>query len=242
MGAVLWLGGRAAVSGKAAALDWGLDGIDEARPELSTTGHRQTKSGLIIVHRVLRLDDDEIVLRGRLPVTAVPRTLVDLGRGVAPSTLEVAAESAIRRRLATRDQIARALERAGTTTPGRAVLATVIAQRRTTGSFLEVLAWQLIRDFGLPFPVRQFEVELPAGPRWIDLAYPAERIAIELDGFESHSSKRDVERDRLRQNALVRQGWTVYRATKRDLVHRRTQVALDIKGLLAQRRSRFAAG
>src|SRR5919109_441182 len=31
MGAVLWLGGRAAVSGKAAALDWGLDGIDEAR-------------------------------------------------------------------------------------------------------------------------------------------------------------------------------------------------------------------
>jgi very-short-patch-repair endonuclease len=63
----------------------------------------------------------------------------------------------------------------------------------------------------------------------LDAAYPERRIAIEVDGYEAHSSPEAFQRDRTRQNRLVALGWTVLRFTWADVVHRPSMVAQAIK-------------
>jgi very-short-patch-repair endonuclease len=63
----------------------------------------------------------------------------------------------------------------------------------------------------------------------IDAAYPERRIAVEVDGFEAHSSPEAFQRDRTRQNRLVALGWTVLRFTWADVVQRPAIVAQTIR-------------
>ncbi|MGH2726094.1 MAG: type IV toxin-antitoxin system AbiEi family antitoxin domain-containing protein [Actinomycetota bacterium] len=235
--AALWLGKRAAVSHRAAGLRWVLDGIDAAPIEFTTTGdHRSVEAGLI-VHRVGSLRADEVVSRGGLSVTSVARTLVDLSAVIGPLRLEMAMESALRRRLVTADQIQIAIDRAGRTSRGKNVLRSLLKGHPSspTESALETLVWRLLRNAGLPLPVRQHEVR-DAQRRVVarvDFAYPRALIAIEADGHQFHSSRRDWSRDRARQNALTRLGWTIYRVTWGDVTQRGNQVVEDIALLLA---------
>jgi very-short-patch-repair endonuclease len=69
----------------------------------------------------------------------------------------------------------------------------------------------------------------------VDLAYPDARLAIEVDGHAFHSSRRDWQRDRHRQNALIRLGWRVYRVTWEDATRRPRQVVSDVAALLGDR-------
>lgn len=64
---------------------------------------------------------------------------------------------------------------------------------------------------------------------WIDVAFVARRLAVEVDGWAWHS---DVDRftyDRRRQNALILAGWTVLRFTWHDLTSRPQTVIAQIK-------------
>ena len=59
----------------------------------------------------------------------------------------------------------------------------------------------------------------------MDFAYPQRRLAVELDGFESHGQRDAFDRDRARQNQLVLLGWTVLRFTWADVTERPETVA-----------------
>lgn len=48
---------------------------------------------------------------------------------------------------------------------------------------------------------------------FLDIAFPEERLVIEVDGYEFHSDRESFERDRERQNDLVADGWIVLRLT-----------------------------
>ena len=54
----------------------------------------------------------------------------------------------------------------------------------------------------------------------VDVAFPAKKIAIEVDGWAYHSDVDRFRRDRARQNDLIMLGWTVLRFTWADLVER----------------------
>src|SRR5258708_2250891 len=72
---------------------------------------------------------------------------------------------------------------------------------------LETLLSKILRDGGLPAPVRQFEVVV-AGQRFrLDAAYPELMIFMEGDGFGVHSPRGSFERHRSRQNLWVVAGW-----------------------------------
>jgi very-short-patch-repair endonuclease len=74
-----------------------------------------------------------------------------------------------------------------------------------------------------------------AGKRYvIDLAWPEEMIAIEVDGYGEHSKRDAFQRDRTKQNDLIAAGWTVLRFTWRDLVDRPQSVVIAIDALLAR--------
>ena len=67
---------------------------------------------------------------------------------------------------------------------------------------------------------------------FIDLAYPDELVAIEVDSWEHHGRVRSAfDYDRSRANALVAHGWSVLHFTSRmsdDEIADRTESALEI--------------
>jgi hypothetical protein len=65
-------------------------------------------------------------------------------------------------------------------------------------------------DAGLPPPEVQVWVDRDGEPTYrLDLAYPAQRVAVEYDGEPFHGSPDARERDRRRREWLREQGWTV---------------------------------
>lgn len=65
----------------------------------------------------------------------------------------------------------------------------------------------------LPLLIPQY----PVGRYRLDFALPGRKIGIELDGFASHSSTRDIENDRRRQRELEALGWRVIRFGGREV-------------------------
>jgi very-short-patch-repair endonuclease len=63
----------------------------------------------------------------------------------------------------------------------------------------------------------------------IDIAFVAVKVAVEIDGWAYHSSVGAFQRDRRRQNLLVRNGWRVLRFTYHDLIDRPDEVVADIR-------------
>lgn len=57
----------------------------------------------------------------------------------------------------------------------------------------------------------------PFGPYTIDLAFPAARVAVEVDGWAWHSGAAQFAADRRKGNALTRAGWKLLRFTWHDL-------------------------
>ena len=87
-----------------------------------------------------------------------------------------------------------------------------IAERRTTTLLL------LLRSAGLPAPVREYRFDQVR--RWrFDLAWPARRVAVELDGGEwlPHGGRHNTDRDREKLNHAAAQGWRVLRFSGRQL-------------------------
>ena len=241
MACELWLGDRSAASHRAAAVVWELDGVDSAPIEFSTTGRRRASEVGLTVHRVRSLPRDEVELRGALRVTSVPRTILDLCAVVEPAVVEMALESALRRRLATLGRIAECLAQSSSTRPGRAILRSLLHEipATATESALEIHVWRLLFEAGLPLPVRQHAVRGLGGKlvARVDFAYPDLRIAIEADGHRFHSSRSDWARDLARQNALTRLGWITYRVTWDNATRHSREVVDDVAELLQRHES-----
>ena len=87
-------------------------------------------------------------------------------------------------------------------------------------SDLETLLFKILREAGLPAPVRQHEVVVAGQTFFLDAAYPELMIFMEGDGFGVHSQRGPFELDRSRQNLLVVAGWLPLRFTWRRLCRR----------------------
>ena len=90
-----------------------------------------------------------------------------------------------------------------------------------------------LRKAGLAPPATQFE--LRDGGRFvarIDLAWPAQRVALELDGYRHHSDLRSFVHDRERGNRIVALGWALLRTTPSAVRARPDVVVSDVKAAL----------
>ncbi len=67
--------------------------------------------------------------------------------------------------------------------------------------------------------------QVPCGPFYADFAILAQHLAIEIDGA-THSTDREIARDRIRDRWFAVNGWRVLRFTNED-VYRRLDEVLD---------------
>ena len=82
--------------------------------------------------------------------------------------------------------------------------------------------------------VAQYPIRLPSQIAYADVAFPDQKVAIEIDGRRHHDEFSDrFEGDRQRQNELVAMGWRVLRFTWRRLTESPNAVLAEIVQLLA---------
>lgn len=177
----------------------------------------------VVVHRVQQLDADRV---GGLPVTGLPRALVDTWGHAHSSAgsardMEVARAAvigALRDRQVHRQELCGALG-GRRTLPGRAALDRLV-RLVEQGCESELEIWgvrEVLTGPGMPAFVQQHRVALPSGSARLDAAVPELRLAVEMDGAAFHGSAADRERDTRRDVALAALGWVVLRFSYRRL-------------------------
>jgi len=216
MAAVLACGEGAAISHRSAAVLWHL--LEPSDAAIDVTVRRQSsrsRPGLVI-HRTRRLAPDEIKhLRG-LPLTAVPRTLVDLAESASDRELESAYGQALVRRLASPERVRAALARHAYRRGAARLRALVEGGEgpAITRSEAEERFLALVRAAELPPP----EVNVRVNDHEVDFLWRDEGLVVEIDGFRFHSSREAFERDRRRDARLQAAGVRVMRVTWRQAV------------------------
>jgi hypothetical protein len=244
--AALAAGPRALASHRSAAALWDLDGATRGRPEVVTPRHlRSWAPRLGRIHESTDLHLADPSQRLRIPCTGLVRTLVDLGAVVPIERVQQAADDAVRRRLCTWDDLVHGVvihSRRGRR--GVGVLRSVVEEsygKNVPDSRFNRLVQRLLVAHGLQQPVAEHEVRGPDGTfiARVDLAYPALRIAIELDGKRHHLTSHAFEHDRQRQNRLELAGWIVLRYTWRQYVESPARLVADVAAAIASRSRAF---
>ena len=72
-------------------------------------------------------------------------------------------------------------------------------------------------------------------PFTVDVAWPSEKVAVEIDGPE-HRARQRFSDDRSRDNQLQNEGWTVLRFTNEDVMTDHERVVTTIRRAVLQRR------
>jgi very-short-patch-repair endonuclease len=172
-----------------------------------------------------------------IPVTEAARTALDLARYVGRQRLLRDIEWMRREQLTSWDELIRTLAvHARRGRPGirklRAVILANAHRDEITDADLELLVLSLLREHGLPEPVLHHRVH--DGDRFVaevDLAYPAQRVAIECDG-DVHLRPEVRDRDLPRGNDLALIGWTVLRYSWERVRDRPAAVVAEVRAAL----------
>lgn len=225
-GAALWLGPSATLIGAGAA--WWLRLLDEPPETLrfAVPPERRVRSraGVRAVRRSLdgrRSNVDGVPVAGR--AYAVVDAAAELGLRRGADLVDRALLSG-RVTLAGLQSAHRArLGRPGSTTVARLLVLAAGGAR----SEAERRVHRLLTGAGVTGWLADHRTVVPGyGVALLDLAFPASRVLVEVDGWACHSDLPAFRRDRARQNALVLAGWTVLRVTWHD-------VEADPAGVLA---------
>ncbi|MBK9698462.1 MAG: DUF559 domain-containing protein [Propionibacteriaceae bacterium] len=175
--------------------------------EVSTRTRRRPAKGFRFVRRPIPPED--ALHRGGIAVTSAALTAVDSASHDKGSRID----DLLRTRRATLEGLASVLQRC----PGRVgnrVRRRVLRRSRShPWSIAEREYHDLFDRHRIRGWVANHPVMIQGRQFWLDIAFPALRVAIEIDGYEHHSSRAAFTEDRARQNALVIAGWRVLRFT-----------------------------
>ena len=232
-------GPEAALGHRSAAAWWRMLGRWSGRIEVVVPTQAGRRIPGIALHRCATLADEDVTEETGLRCTTPARTLLDLA-AAEPALLPRALTEAERLQL----DVAGVLHRLAIE-PGRqgagalaAALAAFDPRTARTRSVLELRFLALVRAARLP--PRQVNVVVDAGllrPE-VDVLWPAERVAVEVDGRAFHDVVATAEADRRRDNALALTGHLVLRFTWRRLKRDPDGVVREVAAALRSRAPR----
>jgi hypothetical protein len=210
-------GSKAVLSHRSAADLWGLR-PSSTRVEVTVPTVARA-IGDIEIHRSRLLGAADVTTVDGIPVTSVARTLLDLAGVLRPGDLMVAIDRAERLDLfdltAVVEVLGRARGRRGAGLLRRAVAA---YQHSTQKTKLERNFKRLLEHApDIPSPSFNALVDGETGTHEVDAFWQERALAVQVDGFEFHRTRRDRERDAASDADLELAGYRVMRFTWDDV-------------------------
>lgn len=237
LAAVFGAGPEALLSHRSAAWLWGIGRWSPVPVSVTGSvprGHRSS----IRVHRSEILTDEDRDQVDGIPVTAVPRVALDVAAEARLDQLMRLLRRAEELELFDLRRFEALLRRAGGHRGARRLSHAVAIYRPApfSRSDLELRFFDLVVEGGLPRPATGF---VEAGYE-LDVYWPEERFAVELDVFETHGSHQAFEEDRIRQEKLKLAEVELIRVTGHRLDREPERVLENVRRLLAQRRRQLS--
>lgn len=234
-----WMAGVLAAGLGAVLSHYSAAGLHELRDErtrrvfVTTATSRATTRRLAIRGRAV-LAPQDVTIRDRIPVTTVPRTLVDLSDVLGPRQLSRAVNEADVNGMLDLDEIVAVLGRLRGR-PGRGARALRAALETHCGpvvlrSELEQRFRELLADRALPRADHNIVLE-----GWeVDACWEEQRLVVELDS-RFHDTPAARRKDAAKSRALRAAGWEVVRYRWRDVVGAPAATAHDLRARLTGR-------
>jgi very-short-patch-repair endonuclease len=222
--AAVWACGRGAVlSGRAAGHHLGL--LRRTAPPPEVTAPVKRRVGGVRTRRSVGIEST--TWRG-VPITTVPRTLVDLAPVLSVEDLARACHEAGVRH-GTGPVLVEAVLDRRPKTPGAAKLRRILrGDIRVTLSKLEARFLERLSDARLSLP----QTNRLAGSRRVDCRWPEHRLTVELDGYRYHHSRHAWEHDRHREREARARGDEFRRYTYGDVFEEPSLMVAELQALL----------
>jgi very-short-patch-repair endonuclease len=222
----LWRGGL--VAGASAAWCHGFLARAPETVDLSVPHTRSSGPGVRVRRRIVPVED-RTTLHG-LAVTGPARTVLETATTLPEGSRFL--DRALQKHVPfpqVRAAYSRMIGAHGSAEAGR--LLTAAADR--AHSKAERVLLSILRGAG----ITGWVLHLDSVGWEIDVAFPAERVAIEFDGWAWHSDVERFRNDRRKGNALLAAGWAVLRFTWHDLDRDPGRVVRDVTAALSRRRA-----
>jgi hypothetical protein len=228
LAAVLAAGEGAVSSGLAAAYVHGLVKGSPPPPEITARNERRIEG--VRVHRCRVLDARSCTTVRGIPVTTVPRTLVDIAAELPVEALARACHEAGVRYGTTPAAVAAELELRPNIAGARRLRRVIEGDVHVTLSALERRFLQLLDAEGLPLPY----TNRPAGGRRVDCRWPEHGLTVELDSYRFHNSRHSWELDRRREREARARRDEFRRYTYADVFEDSRLMLADLRSLLSR--------
>jgi very-short-patch-repair endonuclease len=227
LAAVRACGERAVLAGAAAAFLFGLIKRRPARIEVIAPTYRRA------LHIVTRRDQlgpgDSTRWRG-IPITSVPRTIVDLAAVLAEDDLARTFHEAVVRHRTTPQQVERVLSRRHNWPGARKLRRVLWGEVPVTLSRLEKRFIDRLRAACLPQPKSNRRVD----GRYVDCRWQEHRLTVELDSYRYHHTRHAWEQDRQRERQARARGDEFRRYTWHDVDEDPEPMLADLGRLLGR--------
>lgn len=214
------LGPDTLVSHDSAARLWALDiptrdTIEVTIPHGRQVGRRQDGW---VAHRVRNLPPSVKRVHKGVPVTSAEWTLIEIAGRHPPDRIAKALDDAVVRRLVRPREMARLLDlHSVQVKPGVRALRVAIGiwlGKNLPTSVPEATLLRAFASAGIPTPRCQYKIF--DGDRFVakvDFAWTKERVALEMDGWQFHSTPNSHSHDYLRAGQLMALGWILVRTS-----------------------------
>ncbi|MDQ3759073.1 MAG: DUF559 domain-containing protein [Actinomycetota bacterium] len=205
LGSHLWGGGL-----------WHVWARPRGKPDVTVPGPARRTTEGVRVHRMRSMHPDDRAEHGCIPVTSLELTCLHLCGLLTQRSAERAVVKAARRKEFSIERATALCDRSrGRAGLGRfrAIIARDLTAELRALSELELRFLEIVRRHELPMP----EVNRDVESFMVDAIWRAERVVVELDGFEFHSLPKDLRRDNERNRKLVLAGYKLVRYTWDDL-------------------------
>jgi very-short-patch-repair endonuclease len=225
----LSIAGDMAFAGATAAVIWELPCCeDRGRLHVAVPRTRNVRSNEFVRIQRLSGELEGVRIRSGFPVLPLERVVVGVASELAFTDLVELVQTLLSDRKTTS---ARLLAETGRGVRASAtVRAAVAVAGDGYGSRWERRLAKLLTSGGHRPQAQHRVVSVSGAVAYLDLAFPAVKLAIEIDGYVAHNKPAQFRRDRTRQNTLVAElGWTVLRYTPYDIATRPDAIVAEIQ-------------
>jgi hypothetical protein len=226
MAAVKACGDGAVLSGFAAAYWQRLIKCEPPPPEVTARTERRIEG--VRVRRSRRIHPLDTATYMGIPITIVPRTLLDLAAALSVSDLARACHEAWIRYDTTPDRVTAVLARSPNAPGAGGLREVMLGEVRVTLSKLEDRFLARLEAENLPLP----ETNRVVGTKRIDCRWPEQRLSVELNSYRFHNSRHAWEQERVREREARQRGdeWRTF--TYSDVFEDPTYMLGELRGLL----------